>query len=142
MNRYLSERLRKRVEKRANDICEYCLIPIEETFFGGEIDHILSRKHGGQTVFENLALACQPCNRNKGSDLGSNSEISGKLTMFYNPRIDKWTEHFQLDDEANINPLSDIAEVTIRIFKFNDFERILERQGLIELGRWRIIGQS
>lgn len=58
MTRYISDSLRKKVEKRANYVCEYCLISIEETFFGGEIDHIVSIKHGGQTVFENLALAC------------------------------------------------------------------------------------
>lgn len=83
---YISEALRKQVEDRANDTCEYCLIPIEETYFGGEIDHIISLKHNGQTILENLSLACQPCNRNKGSDLGSNAPATNILTRFYNPR--------------------------------------------------------
>ena len=134
MNRYLSDSLRKRVEKRANFTCEYCLIPIEETYFGSEIDHIISLKHSGKTTFENLALACQPCNRNKGSDLGSNSKATNLLTRFYNPRIDNWIEHFQTGENAEIIALSEIGEVTIKIFKLNEFDRILERQGLIELG--------
>lgn len=138
MTRYISDALRKQVEYRADNICEYCLIPIEETYFGGEIDHIIGIKHSGETVLENLAFACQPCNRNKGSDLGSNSATTNILTRFYNPRIDTWTEHFRLNEDAEIKPLTEIGEVTARIFKFNDFERVLERQGLIELGLWKI----
>jgi hypothetical protein len=138
MTRFISDALRNQVEERANGICEYCLIPIEETYFGGELDHIESLKHDGQTVLENLALACQPCNRNKGSDLGSNSPTTNILTRFYNPRIDIWSEHFRVDEDAEIISLTEIGEVTARIFKFNDFERVLERQGLIELGLWKI----
>jgi 5-methylcytosine-specific restriction endonuclease McrA len=82
MTRYINETLRKQVENRADDLCEYCLIPIEETYFGGEIDHIVSIKHDGETILENLALACQPCNRNKGNDLGSNSATTNILTRF------------------------------------------------------------
>lgn len=136
MTRYISEFLRKQVEKRADNLCEYCLIPIEETYFGGEIDHIVGIKHDGETVLENLALACQPCNRSKGSDLGSNSVTTKILTRFYNPQVDVWTEHFQVNEDAKIIPLTEIGEVTVRIFKFNEFERVLERQGLIELGLW------
>ena len=97
---------------------------------------------GGLTSFENLALACQPCNRNKGNDLGLNSATNGILTRFYNPRIDLWTEHFRIDDEDFIRPLTDTGEVTVKIFRFNDFERVLERQGLIELGLRQIIENS
>ncbi|HMS39046.1 MAG TPA: HNH endonuclease signature motif containing protein [Pyrinomonadaceae bacterium] len=138
MTRYISDTLRQQVEDRASNICEYCLIPIEETYFGGEIDHIVGIKHKGETVLENPALSCHPCNRHKGSDLGSNSAITNILTRFYNPRIDIWTEHFQVNEDAEIVPHTEIGEVTVRIFKFNEFERVLERQGLIELGFWRV----
>lgn len=43
-----------------------------------------------------------------------------------------------LCEDAEIISLTEIGQVTIRIFKFNDFERVLERQGLIELGLWRV----
>ena len=55
MSRYISESLRIEVERRADSICEYCRIAIEDTYFGGEIDHIISLKHRGQTESENLA---------------------------------------------------------------------------------------
>ena len=138
MSRYVSESLRAEVERRANGLCEYCRIAIEDTYFGGEIDHITSLKHRGQTVSENLALACQPCNRNKGSDLGSISENSKTLVRFYNPRTDKWLEHFRANVDGKIEPLTEIGEVTAFIFGFNETERIAERKGLIELRRYLI----
>ena len=136
MNRRISENLRTAVELRAEGMCEYCRIAIEDTYLGGEIDHIRSLKHRGKTEFENLALACQPCNRNKGSDLGSISESSKVLVRFFNPRTDVWNEHFRVNKNAEIETLTEIGEVTALIFRFNDWERISERQGLIEIGRY------
>jgi len=136
MSRYVSESLRTEVENRADGICEYCRIAIEDTYFGGEIDHIISLKHRGQTKFENLALACQPCNRNKGSDLGSLSESSKNLVRFFNPRIDKWSEHFRLNPNGEIKFLTEIGEVTGIILGFNNQERIAERKELIAIGRY------
>lgn len=138
MSRYISENLRAEVERRANGICEYCRISIEDTYFGGEVDHIISLKHRGQTESENLALACQTCNRNKGSDLGSISETSKTLVRFFNPRTDDWNEHFRVNPNAEIEPLTEIGEVTAFIFGFNESERIRERRGLIEIGRYKI----
>ncbi|MCD9187781.1 MAG: HNH endonuclease [Pyrinomonadaceae bacterium] len=132
MSRYINEKVRTFVETRAEGICEYCLINISDTYFGGEIDHIISLKHGGKSVEENLAVTCQPCNRNKGSDLGSISIVSNELVRFFNPRKDIWCEHFKLVG-AEIVSLSEIGEVTAKIFGFNDDERVLERKGLIEI---------
>ena len=137
MSRYVSEKVRTEIELRAKGFCEYCRIAIEDTYFGGEIDHIISLKHRGQTESENLALACQPCNRNKGSDLGSISETSRTLIRFFNPRIDNWDEHFRVNSQAEIEPLTEIGKVTAFIFGFNDLERIAERKGLIDIGHYK-----
>lgn len=136
MSRYISEILIKEVLRRAGGRCEYCRIFIEDTYFGGEIDHIRSLKHRGHMELRNLALACQPCNRGKGSDLGSISERSGALVRFFDPRIDIWREHFLINSVAEIEALSDIGEVTALILGFNASERIAERKGLIEMGRF------
>ncbi|MDQ3132501.1 MAG: HNH endonuclease [Acidobacteriota bacterium] len=135
MSRYINKKLRNLVEKRAGENCEYCLISIEDTYFGGEIDHIIGIKHGGATESDNLTFACQPCNRNKGSDLGSISTGTKNLVRFFNPRTDKWSEHFRLNG-ARIEFLTEIGEVTARILGFNELERLQERQGLIEINRY------
>ncbi len=135
MNRYVSEALRRLVITRAEHLCEYCLIDIEDTFFGGEVDHIVGVKHGGTTEADNLAYTCQPCNRSKGSDLGSMYWPSGQLVRFFHPRLDYWANHFALHG-ALIQPLTAIGEVTVRILGFNSEERLQERHGLIEQGRY------
>lgn len=137
MSRYVSDTLSDQVVQRANGICEYCRISIEDTYFGGEIDHIRSLKHNGQTELNNIALACQPCNRNKGSDLGSIPPNSNNLVRFFNPRTDVWSEHFRVNSDAEIEALTEIGQVTVSIFGFNDLERVAERQGLIEIGHYK-----
>jgi hypothetical protein len=137
---YISVELRRLVIARANHLCEYCLIHEDDTFFGCEVDHIISEKHGGPTEEGNLAYACLICNRNKGSDVGSIVPplSSGVFCRFFNPRIDLWSGHFALNgvDGVTIQPLTDIGAVTARIFGFNSAERLLERQALRAVGRY------
>jgi hypothetical protein len=58
---------------------------------------------------------------------------TGEFVRFFNPRTDQWAEHFYLDGVL-LKPLTDIGEVTVRILRFNDSERILEREMLIVVG--------
>jgi hypothetical protein len=133
MSRYISRDLRLLVITRAGFICEYCLIHEDEAHYSCQVDHITSVKHGGPTTAENLAYACLLCNRNKGSDAGAISPLTGQIARFFNPRTDRWAEHFRLDGPV-IKPLTDIGEVTARIFGFNDPKRVEERRISIEAG--------
>ncbi len=135
---YISAELRRLVRDRAERLCEYCLIHEADTFFGCEVDHIISEKHGGPTTEENLALACLICNRNKGSDIATLLSPTGGLVRFFNPRSDRWSEHFRLDltDGITIVPLTEIGEATARILGFNRPERLLERHSLRQAVRY------
>ena len=126
---YIPENMRKIVRHRALGCCEYCLIDEDTVFLSHEIDHIISLKHGGLNAIANLALACSLCNRYKGTDVGS--IFKGEFLRFFNPRIDIWGEHFRLDD-AFIQPLTPIGEVTVKILGLNHIDRIIERQIYIE----------
>jgi hypothetical protein len=135
MSSYVSAPVRRLVAVRADFLCEYCLVHEDDTVFGCEVDHIISEKHGGATDAENLAYACAFCNRAKGSDIGSIVPGTGRFVRFFNPRTDRWAEHFTLDG-VTIVPVSDISEVTSRILAFNDSDRLLERQTLQAVGRY------
>jgi hypothetical protein len=135
MSSYINAALRRLVATRAEYLCEYCLIHEEDAFFGCEVDHIISEKHGGQTEADNLAYACAFCNRSKGSDVGSIVRQTGAFVRFFNPRTDLWADHFALDG-VTIMTLSDMGEVTAQILDFNNGERLLERQTLQTLGRY------
>lgn len=135
MSSYISDALRQSVASRADYLCEYCLIHDDDTFLGCEVDHIISLKHGGSTEAENLAYACCFCNRHKGSDIASIVKETGNLARFFNPRLDRWAEHFHFSGNI-IEPLTDVGEATARIFGFNASERILERESLIAIGHY------
>ena len=124
---YVSVPLRRLVTQRAGDKCEYCQFPQADSFFSFEIEHIIAEKHDGITEAENLALSCPCCNRFKGSDIASIDPETGKLTPFFNPRLQQWSDHFQLERGAII-PLTAEGRVTAKILQFNLLERILERE--------------
>jgi hypothetical protein len=84
-----------------------------------------------------LAYACMICNRYKGSDIGSILWKTEQFVRFFNPRKDRWKEHFKIE-EAMIISITDIGRVTSQIFRFNDMDRIKERMELISLGRYPI----
>ncbi|HEV7745857.1 MAG TPA: HNH endonuclease signature motif containing protein [Pyrinomonadaceae bacterium] len=134
MARWISAELRQIIADRANFLCEYCLIAEADTFYGCEVDHIISLKHGGSTEPANLAYACALCNRAKGSDVGSIA-TSREFTRFFNPRMDHWSKHFRLEG-ATIQPLTRIGEVTARIFCFNASARLHEREEMIRFGTY------
>ncbi|MEE3716474.1 HNH endonuclease signature motif containing protein [Tumidithrix elongata RA019] len=134
---YIRVELRRLVIERADRLCEYCLISSVDRSSGCQVDHIISVKHGGATTPDNLCYACTFCNLQKGTDLGSINWRNGELVRFFNPRRDFWGEHFQLNG-AVIQSTTDIGEVTARILDFNNDERILERETLIEIARYPI----
>jgi hypothetical protein len=134
---HIGAALRRLVATWARRCCEYCLVHEEDTFFGYEVDHVISEKHGGATAAENLAFACLPCNRRKGSDIASIDPGSGSLVRLFNPRTDRWMDHCSLSaDGLVIHATTAIGVVTERILQLNDVERHLERAALRVVGRY------
>ena len=135
MSRYISPEVRREIAIRADFLCEYCLIAQEDTYFGCEVEHIISLKHGGSPELENLAYACSFCNRHKGSDIGSVSE-SGEFSRFFNPRTDQWADHFRLGIETlmplgiEIQALTQIARATVQVLGLNEEMRQMLRYEL------------
>ncbi|HKP37981.1 MAG TPA: HNH endonuclease signature motif containing protein [Pyrinomonadaceae bacterium] len=131
----LSLETRRIVASRANFVCEYCLIAEQDSYFRFQVEHIISRKHGGSSELENLALACVFCNRFKGSDIASLKPGTSELVPLYNPRTNRWREHFQFNG-VFIESLTDIGEATVRILRLNNDDQILEREVLGKRGRY------
>ncbi|MHC1767454.1 MAG: HNH endonuclease [Verrucomicrobiia bacterium] len=85
----VSEPLRRQVAERAYHVCEYCLVHDQDMFWGCQVDHIISRKHGGTTEPGNLAWACACCNNAKGSDIGTLVGQPPRLLRLFHPRTDR-----------------------------------------------------
>ena len=134
MSTYVAAGLRRQVVARAAGLCEYCLLHADDNALPHEVDHVVSEKHGGPTVADNLALACVHCNRHKGSDLSSVAEGGGVVALF-NPRIDRWSDHFALVG-VEIVPRTLVGEVTVRLLQINSDGELFRRLGLREQGRY------
>jgi hypothetical protein len=121
------------VAANSEGLCEYCLIHEKDTALGCQVDHIISKKHGGSDDLSNLAYACCFCNRKKGSDIGSIDWVTRNRIEFYNPRIEHWGIHFELNVDVIVGK-TPIGEVTARILGFNLPERLIERAALVRTG--------
>ena len=131
----IGAQLRAFVARRAEYRCEYCLIHEDDVGFPHQVDHIISRKHGGSSGIGNLAYACILCNRYKGTDVAS-IDRSGRPIRLFEPRRDSWDEHFKLDGPV-IQPITAIGEVTAHLLRLNAAERVIERRLFQALGSYR-----
>jgi hypothetical protein len=127
--------LRTDVALRAHRRCEYCLIREEDTAFRPQVDHIVSRKHGGNSLAENLAYACVLCNRRKGGDVASINTNSGQLVRLFHPRQDLWADHFRIDGNS-LRAITDVGAATLKLLQLNTPERRAERALLQILGSY------
>lgn len=125
----LSPEVRRLVAERAAWRCEYCLLREEDSGYRHQLDHIVSRKHGGASSPENLAFACAACNRYKGSDVAALDASRNPIPLFH-PRQELWPDHFRFEGPW-IRHQSPVGEATIRLLRLNDPWRIQERLALL-----------
>ncbi len=55
---------RRNVYRRDTGRCQYCADRL--AFDESTLDHVVPRRLGGRSTWENLVLACRPCNQRKG----------------------------------------------------------------------------
>lgn len=55
---------RQNVYARDGGRCQYCVSKVAR--FEATYDHVVPRAHGGKTTWENIVIACVPCNQRKG----------------------------------------------------------------------------
>ena len=130
-----SRALRRQVIARADNCCEYCLLPQELVASTHQVDHVIAEKHGGRTVLANLALSCTMCNRRKGSDISSLDPATGMLVPLFNPRTQRWAEHFRLEG-AHIVGVTAVGRTTVALLQLNAIERVVERAAFLRTGRY------
>ena len=129
----MDESLVREIWQRAGNACEYCRIPQASYPAPFEIDHIIARQHGGDTVLGNLALSCLHCNGHKGPNLTGLDPRTRKLTTLFNPRRHKWERHFRWKGPWMVGR-TPIGRVTIHVLAMNDPYLLGLRAALVQEG--------
>ena len=131
----MNERLRREVRRRAHDRCEYCHMPQVATVLPHEVDHIRAQKHAGPSTLENLCWSCAWCNSFKGSDIATYPPDSTEIVPLFNPRVDKWDDHF-FWDEVVVRAKTPVGAATVELLRINLAERVNHRRLLMRTGMW------
>lgn len=99
---YVPASLRRAVLRRANALCEYCLLRQDLCPAPFELDHIIPRALDGPTVLKNLCLACPVCNNAKRAQLLGREPKTQRRLRLFNPRLQLWNEHFRWSDDFGL----------------------------------------
>ncbi len=99
------------------------------------LDHIIAIQHGGETIWENLALCCGRCNQSKGPNIAGLDPESRILVPLFHPRRDTWRDHFRWDGAILVG-ITPIGRATIFVLAINQPIRVTARLALIQEGDW------
>lgn len=130
----ISSQQKRLVRQRAGECCEYCRLSQSGQLIRFQIDHIIAAKHGGEDTDDNLCLACYECNIYKGSNVAALDPLTRDATKLYDPRQQKWDDHFQINPDAVLTGLTSEGRATILVLRMNEEERVKQRLGELMSG--------
>lgn len=134
---YVSPALRRRISEQARFRCGYCLRSAALLGMPLTIEHILPQAAGGQTIEENLWLACHRCNGFKGTQTRATDPETNESSALFNPRTQIWSEHFVWSsDGATIVGRTACGRATIIALKMNNDEIVITRKHWVSAGWW------
>ena len=123
------------VSHRAAYRCEYCHAPEVIFNFPFEVEHVLPTCLEGTDDLSNLALACRSCNIHKANHLTGFDEVTQEETVLFNPRLDRWEDHFRVDRRSgDILSKTSIGRATLTRLKMNREAQLAARLQWMRLG--------
>jgi hypothetical protein len=136
----MNDQLRAQVRQRANDRCEYWQMPLSGSVLP-RMKRITSvrRSTAARLLWRTSAGPVRGAIGAKGTDIASLVPGTQRLVRLFNPRIDRWDDHFRANAQTLlIESLTDEGRVTAQLLGFNELERVLERQSLIQIGHYPV----
>lgn len=82
--------------------CQYCRKELGKA--DATVDHVVPRTKGGKTIWQNVVLACPPCNRRKG---GRTPE-EANMALLKTPEAPSWLPVVNFTFERNIPRIWDL----------------------------------
>jgi hypothetical protein len=135
MSAYVPVQLQRQIRAQFRGCCAYCQTAEVLTAVTFEFEHIVPLAAGGQTKFENLALACPSCNRYKSDRQSAIDPLTNTSASLFHPHQHVWFEHFQWNSTSTeIEGLSTIGRATIFALKMNRPALVRVRTMWVKLG--------
>ncbi|MBX7170601.1 MAG: HNH endonuclease [Pyrinomonadaceae bacterium] len=133
----IKKELDQKIRQKAKNRCGYCLNPQELMPFKLEVEHIYPKALGGETVEENLWLACRECNGHKSKKVKATDSLSGKTFKLFNPRTQIWKEHFEFSqDKTEIIGKTPCGRATVDALQMNNIYQTTARLAWVETGKF------
>jgi len=127
--------MRRFVERRAGERCEYCHAPQILANSPFHIEHIHPISRGGADDITNLALGGNACNLAKGARTGAADAATDGTIPLFHPRLHRWNEHFVWDTDCVILiGRTPIGAATIVALNMNGFRQTRARPFWRRLG--------
>ena len=129
MSVYIPVDLQRRVRSHFAECCAYCQTAESLTVAIFEIEHITPRSAQGETIFENLCLACPTCNRFKSNRQTAVDPIDQETVPLYHPQQQRWPDHFAWNEDATeIIGLTPVGRATVAALKMNRLQLVRVRR--------------
>ncbi len=133
INKELDDRIRFQAKNR----CGYCINPQELMPYKLEIEHIIPKASRGETLEENLWLACRECNSHKAAKIKALDFLTGKTVKLFNPRKQVWSEHFEFNQtNTEIIGKTPCGRATVESLQMNNFYQTTARNAWTETNRF------
>ena len=123
------------VRERAGDRCQYCRTSQALQGVPFHIEHLFPASRGGPTASENLTLICPSCNLGKAGATKVEDPDSGSAFPLFNPRVDRWQDHFRVDG-IEIRGKTGTGRATVVRLQMNTERRLRLRTLERALGWW------
>ena len=121
------EAVSRAVRSRAHERCQYCLM--HESLQGAtfHVEHVIPQSKGGESVLDNLALACPGRNLHKADRTTAIDPATGEQVPLFHPIRQPWSEHFRFKG-YEMEGSTAVGLATVALLDLNHMRRQRIRQ--------------
>ena len=131
----INKQLDKRLRRDAKNRCGYCQNPQELMPYKLEIEHLNPIANGGETIEENLWLACRMCNGFKATQTYARDPVKGSRVRLFDPRRQRWSRHFMWsEDGTRIIGRTACGRATVVALQLNHVIAVMVRRAWVAAG--------
>ncbi|MCP4360816.1 MAG: HNH endonuclease [Chloroflexi bacterium] len=132
---YIPRSLRRQTIKTFGKRCAYCHSPTAITGARLVVDHIIPEAEGGQTIADDLCVACHSYNEFKGYRARFQDQITRETVLLFHPHHQRWREHFAWSEDGSlVVGLTPTGRATVLALNMNHPDIVEARHRWVAVG--------